>query len=182
MNEKQTTIDEYYYPQCLSKGCNGLLRFTINSNDLSLDYECDKNKSHTGQNISFKTFEENFLKKQSIKSCSEFKSISLENIRLSSNDIDINEIKNNIIKRAKSYEMLKNTIFEWEELFRKKLEDLKLKLKNEIELFEKIINNYNDSFNNKTYIDNIKYINDYFERNYNHKNLKDFYYSSFSKD
>ena len=54
--------NKFYYPFCRVPGCNGVLGIRINDNDFSLDYECDKNENHYGQNIYFKTFERFYLK------------------------------------------------------------------------------------------------------------------------
>ena len=69
MLEEENQISKFYYPCCREKGCDGLLRIKLNDN-FTLDYECDKNKEHIGQNIFFKTFEMYFLKEKVINKCS----------------------------------------------------------------------------------------------------------------
>ena len=53
MLEEENQISKFYYPCCREKGCDGLLRIKLNDN-FTLDYECDKNKEHIGQNIFLK--------------------------------------------------------------------------------------------------------------------------------
>ena len=60
---------KFYYPSCKSNDCDGVLKITINNNDFSLDYECEKNKNHKGKNIYFKTFERFYLKEICTDKC-----------------------------------------------------------------------------------------------------------------
>ena len=57
-----------YYPFCREKDCNGLLKIKFND-DLTLDYECEKNKDHKGKKIYFTTFERFYLKEEVINKC-----------------------------------------------------------------------------------------------------------------
>ena len=60
---------KFYYPYCKENKCKGVLKIKINNN-FSVDYECDQNENHKGNNIFFKTFERFYLKEQSIDECS----------------------------------------------------------------------------------------------------------------
>ena len=60
--ESNNYSPKFYYPSCKSNNCDGVLKIKINNNDFSLDYECEKNKNHKGNNIYFKTFERFYLK------------------------------------------------------------------------------------------------------------------------
>ena len=67
--------NKFYCPICRIPGCGGVLHLKINKNNFSLDYECEKNKEHNGQNIYFKTFERFYLKemnKYKCKTCNDF--------------------------------------------------------------------------------------------------------------
>ena len=66
-----------YYPSCNEIGCDGVLKFKINDN-FRINYECDKNIEHKGENICLKTFERFNLKEKIIQRCSKCKMI-LEN-------------------------------------------------------------------------------------------------------
>ena len=59
----------YYYPFCRNTGCDGVLKIDINPKEFTLDYECDKNEEHKGQNIYFKTFERFYLKEMNKDKC-----------------------------------------------------------------------------------------------------------------
>ncbi len=61
--------NKFYCPFCRIPGCDGVLKIKINRNDFSLDYECDKNEEHNGQNIYFKTFERFYLKEMIKDKC-----------------------------------------------------------------------------------------------------------------
>ena len=58
----------YYYPYCKIDNCKGVLKFKINEN-FNINYECEKNINHKGENIFFKTFERFYLKKKEIEKC-----------------------------------------------------------------------------------------------------------------
>lgn len=61
------TIIKYCYPFCKEKGCFGVLKYQINEKKLSIDYECQNNKDHYGNNLYFSTFERYYLKEDNIK-------------------------------------------------------------------------------------------------------------------
>ena len=67
---------EMYVPTC--QECKGVLSIKINPLNFSIEYICEKDKSHTGNNIFFKTFERFYLKEKQLKFCSKCQS-SLEN-------------------------------------------------------------------------------------------------------
>ena len=70
---------KYYYPCCKEENCDGILSIKINENGRSLNYQCDNNYNHKGENIYFKTFERFYLKEKQIPKCSKC-DIILENV------------------------------------------------------------------------------------------------------
>ena len=54
----------FYYPCCPVKNCNGVLWIKYINENFSLDYECEKNEEHKGDNIYFETFEKFYLNKE----------------------------------------------------------------------------------------------------------------------
>ena len=75
----------------------------------------------------------------------------------------INKIKN----ISKKYETLINSIEQWQKQLIKTSEKLKRGLKSQIELFEKIILNYNQYFHNYAYYSNFHHIKEFFYKFYN---------------
>ena len=67
----------FYYPYCVEKDCDGILKIKINDN-YTIDYECEKNKNHLRNKISFNNFEKYFLKEEKVSLCSKCNS-NLEN-------------------------------------------------------------------------------------------------------
>jgi len=67
--KEKNSSAKFYYPSCRSNNCDGVLKIKINNNDFSLDYECEKNKSHNGKKVYFKTFERFYLKEISADKC-----------------------------------------------------------------------------------------------------------------
>ena len=61
--------NKFYCPVCRIPECGGILKFNINKSNFSLNYKCDKNKEHNGQNIYFKTFERFYLKEMNKDIC-----------------------------------------------------------------------------------------------------------------
>ena len=61
-------MSKLYYPYCKENKCNGELKIKFN-NSFTLDYECEKNNEHKGNNIYFKTFERFYLKEKLIEKC-----------------------------------------------------------------------------------------------------------------
>lgn len=66
---------EVYVPTC--QECKGVLSIIIKPLNFSIEYICEKDKSHTG-NIFFKAFERFYLKEKQLKFCSKCQ-LSLEN-------------------------------------------------------------------------------------------------------
>ena len=73
--------NNYYCPVCRIPECGGILQFKINKNNFSLNYECDKNKKHNGQNIYFKTFERFYLKEMNEDICKRCNAILETNLK-----------------------------------------------------------------------------------------------------
>ena len=69
MEKNENIENKFYCPVCRIPECGGILKFKINKNNFSLNYECDKNKDHNGQNIYFKTFERFYLKEMNKDIC-----------------------------------------------------------------------------------------------------------------
>ena len=59
----------FYYPKCREKGCEGLLEINFNEENFTINYKCEKNENHKGENIYFDTFEKLFLSKNIYKNC-----------------------------------------------------------------------------------------------------------------
>ena len=57
-----------YYPSC--KECDGVLNIKIQPLNFSINFECEKDKSHNKNNIYFKTFERFYLKERNLITCS----------------------------------------------------------------------------------------------------------------
>ena len=76
-NIEDKSILKYFYPSCREKNCDGILKFKINEEDLSIDYECQKDKGHHENKVEFKMFENYFLKegKEKVYKCSKCQSI-----------------------------------------------------------------------------------------------------------
>ena len=68
INERQIN-SKFYYPSCKNNNCDGVANISINKNNFSLDYECEKDKTHKRKNIYFKTFERFYLKESDIDKC-----------------------------------------------------------------------------------------------------------------
>lgn len=69
MSNNHNLEHKYIYPYCKENGCNGILDIKFNDN-YTLDFICDKNKSHKGNNIFYETFERFYLKEKEIEVCS----------------------------------------------------------------------------------------------------------------
>ena len=78
LNEQNLCQSKYYFPICREIGCNGNLRLYINEYNFSIDYKCEKIKSHKGHNIFFKTFERFYLKEKEYERCSKC-NLNIEN-------------------------------------------------------------------------------------------------------
>lgn len=80
-NDEDKSILNYFYPSCREKECGGILKFNINDENLSIDYECEKDKGHHGNRIDFKIFENYYLKegKEKVFICSKCLSIIYTN-------------------------------------------------------------------------------------------------------
>jgi len=71
--------NKIYLPKC--KECDGLLSFTINPLNFTLNAECEFNEKHIYKNIFFKTFERFYLKEQEKYICSKC-FLNLENAEI----------------------------------------------------------------------------------------------------
>ena len=81
MENNENNENKFYCPVCRIPECGGILQFKINKNNFSLNYECDKNKDHCGQNIYFKTFERFYLKEMNKDICKRCNSILKNNLK-----------------------------------------------------------------------------------------------------
>ena len=89
----------------------------------------------------------------------------------------INKIKN----RIKEYDEIMNDIDIWLKEFEQKIKRLKQNLKDEKELFQKLILNFNQSFINYSYFTNFSYLNKY-SKCFNNEYLDNFSKSSTFED
>ena len=80
--------NKFYYPCCRIPGCDGVLKIEINRNDFNLNYECDKNEEHNGQNIYFKTFERFYLKEKNKDKCKRCNCFLENNIKYQCNSCE----------------------------------------------------------------------------------------------
>ena len=72
--EIDTSTETYSYPCCPINNCNGMLWLKNINENFSIDYECEKNKGHKGNNIYFETFNKFYFKEKEIKKCIKCKS------------------------------------------------------------------------------------------------------------
>ena len=82
--------DKYFCPHCRNPECDGVLKIKINKEEFSIDYECDKNKEHKGQNIFFKTFERFYLKEMNKDRCKRCNAIIENNLKYKCKACDTN--------------------------------------------------------------------------------------------
>ena len=82
--------DKYFCPHCRNPECDGVLKIKINKEEFSIDYECDKNKEHKGQNIFFKTFERFYLKEMNKDRCKRCNAIIENNLKYKCKVCDTN--------------------------------------------------------------------------------------------
>ena len=227
---------KFYYPYCKNSQCDGVLKIKINDN-FTINYECDKNPNHKGENIYFKTFENFYLKEKEISKCSNC-NLNLENdyeynckncdkiycpncflfdkhikennknliiknkkckihnkeisrycidckinlcnycVKLNTNNNNlhinhniknlstfmpsnykINKLKNKIEDNSKYCDKIIYSLNIIQKLINNKIDGLKRNLKNEIELYKKMIFNFNPFFINYTYYLDFYYIN-----------------------
>ena len=74
MSKDTNTSMTFYYPVCKEEGCNGTLKIAKNSDNLTINYVCDKNALHRNKNIKYNDFSNEYLKKQNcekIEKCKE---------------------------------------------------------------------------------------------------------------
>ena len=77
---------------------------------------------------------------------------------------DVDNLNQNLLKKKIFYDNIIIKIDEWKTKILTKIEELKQNLRDEISLFQKIINNYNYTFGNYTLNKSYKIINEYFEK------------------
>ena len=90
---------------------------------------------------------------------------------------EINSLKERIIKKSEAFDALIKSIDEWLIELNKRIERIKLNLKNEINLLKKIIFNFNCDYMDYTYYSNLHSFYNNIE-NYNSENLKKFMQTS----
>jgi len=78
MNKEPNLISEFYMPVCSIDDCNGILKLDFDLNNFTVNYKCEKNKAHIGENISLENFKKFNIKKKRINKCSKC-SLNLEN-------------------------------------------------------------------------------------------------------
>ena len=88
---------------------------------------------------------------------------------------DIEDLKKRIRDKANFTNSLINKIDIWQQKINSKAEQLKQNLKEEINLLEKFIFNFNNTFMNYTYFNNFDYINKNIDTKSNNNNLIKFY-------
>ena len=88
---------------------------------------------------------------------------------------DIEDLKNRVLEKANFTNNLIKKIDFWQQKINSKAEELKQNLKDEINLIEKFILNFNNTFMNYTYFQNFDYINKNVESKSNNQNLIKFF-------
>ena len=78
MNKEPNLNSEFYMPVCSIDDCNGILKLDFDLNNFKVNYKCEKNKEHIGENISLENFKKFNIKKKRINKCSKC-SLNLEN-------------------------------------------------------------------------------------------------------
>ena len=68
--DHQNLENKFYYPICNKIGCDGLLNIKINEYNFTIDFDCEKSKSHKRKGLTFKTFENFFLEEKTNLKCS----------------------------------------------------------------------------------------------------------------
>jgi hypothetical protein len=189
MSQDNNILMSFYYPVCKEEGCNGTLKIAKNSDNLTINYVCDKNALHKNKNIKYNDFSNEYLKKQKcekIEKCKEHDEVisrycndckkfickkCLGNCRSKNHPItlldkykinqkQLNYLIKSLNDKKKDINILSTLIEEWKKELNQKLEEMKQELENEIKLIEKLILNYNKDFNNITYHKNILYLKD----------------------
>ena len=203
-NENDILSLKFYYPICNVKDCGGILYLKQNSNDITINYECENNYLHKGVNIKYTDFLNHYIKEQnylnsSIKCnkhdnilssfCNYCKKylcdICFDNCFSKNHPItfidkyilsekQINYLRKSFEEKKVYYQKLILSLDEWQKELTQKLDDIKYYLKNEIELIEKLIINYNRDFNNLIYQKNIMNLKDKINKNI----LNNFYNSN----
>ena len=64
MSKENNTSMTFYYPVCKEEGCNGTLKIAKNSDNLTINYACDKDALHRDNNIKYNDFSNEYLRKQ----------------------------------------------------------------------------------------------------------------------
>ena len=151
----------FYYPACKEEGCNGTLKIAKNSDNLTINYVCDKNALHRNKNIKYNDFSNEYLKKQNcekIEKCKEHDEVisrycndckkfickkCLGNCKSKNHPItpldkykvnqkQLNYLIKSLIDKKKDINTLSELIEEWEKELNQKLEEMKQELENEI--------------------------------------------------
>ena len=78
MNKEPNLNSEFYIPVCNIDDCNGILKLDFDLNNFTVNYKCEKNEEHIGENISIENFKKSNIKKERINKCSQC-SLNLEN-------------------------------------------------------------------------------------------------------
>jgi len=77
MNTVLKFNSDFYIPVCNIDNCNGILKLDFDLKNFTINYKCEKNKAHIGENISIENFEKYNIKTKRINKCSKC-SLNLE--------------------------------------------------------------------------------------------------------
>ena len=157
-----------YYPICKEKNCYGILKFVINPYNFTINYICEKNEMHKGENISFEEFNNLFLKMKTDKKDKKHK-----NDKNYKNNFFFEYI-NDIKEKEKKYNEIIKSILEWEKKIKNLIDDLKKNLQYEIMILKKLLFKVDEKYLNKAYCKNINYLKNYIKK-INNLYLKNIY-------